>query len=187
MNFSPFTIIVDNAEQLPYRFDEMKVGRRKVFTWTKVKSLDTGDYSIEGYESRVTVERKSLADLYGTLSRSRDRFERELQRMTSFERSIIIIEADWRLIAWPDKDDPLWASSVSPNSILGTMFAWSQKYPGTRWKAAKDRRTAEKETFQFLLDWYNTAIVNGSNEQDHQGKFGQMDAGETGYLATNVH
>ncbi len=156
---APFTIIVDTREQLPYTFEDIRVGRKKSFVWAKTKTLSTGDYSLEGYENRVCVERKSLADLYGTLGRGRKRFEREFERMQTMDASMIVIEATWQEIAYPGMDEYgnenyNWNSRLSANSVLGTIVAWSGKYPKTRWKAAGNRKGGENATFEFLRNWF---------------------------------
>lgn len=66
-------IVVDTREQRPLNFGRLPLVRKK---------LDFGDYSLRGFESRVAVERKSIQDLWGTLSQpvAWARFEREMQR-----------------------------------------------------------------------------------------------------------
>ncbi len=127
---APFTIIVDTREQLPYRFEDVRINRKKSFVWAKTKTLSTGDYSIAGFENKICVERKSLVDLYGTLGTGRGRFEREFERMQEMDTALVVIEATWKEIAFPNVNDDgtenfNWNSSLSPNSVLGTMFSWS--------------------------------------------------------------
>lgn len=62
-------IAVDTREQLPW-FDGQP--------WAARRTLAVGDYSIVGCEGKVAVERKSLEDLYSTISASLQ--EREEQR-----------------------------------------------------------------------------------------------------------
>ena len=63
------------------------------FAGTKQKKLDTGDYSIEGLEGIVSIERKgSLVEFANNLLQ--DRFEKELERMTSIPYRYIILEFD---------------------------------------------------------------------------------------------
>jgi len=59
---SDFTIIVDSREQKPYLFGGYTCGVKK-------SGLKTGDYSIEGYENSICVERKSKEDLYSSLGK----------------------------------------------------------------------------------------------------------------------
>lgn len=72
------------------------------FTWritkdcdgTLERKLDTGDYSIVGFEEKISVERKgSAGELIGNLfSPDRKRFLRELERLKSFKFAWIMCE-----------------------------------------------------------------------------------------------
>ena len=154
MQIAPFTIAVDQREGLPYRFNDVRLGRKKAFVCTISKHLKTGDYSIVGYEDHFCIERKSLVDLYQTLISHRDRFEEELARMQLLEHSRIVIEADWRTIADPERFDPTWPTQAHPNSVLGIIVSLAGKFPATRWKTFKSRSDSEKYTFKKLAQWY---------------------------------
>lgn len=55
------------------------------------KKLDTGDYTIEGMEDNLCIERKhSISELAKNIVE--DRFERELVRMKEFYYSFLILE-----------------------------------------------------------------------------------------------
>ena len=79
-------VVVDSREQrnLDFTgFKDVEVVRTK---------LDAGDYSLVGYESLITFERKSVQDLVGTLIGGHERFLRELERMKSYKEKYILIE-----------------------------------------------------------------------------------------------
>ena len=61
-----FTAIIDSREQNP-----LDVSPLQAITGTLV----TGDYSIQGLESVIAIERKSLDDLLGCCGRERKRFD----------------------------------------------------------------------------------------------------------------
>lgn len=61
------TIITDTREQLPYWRQERK-------------ALIVGDYTTKKLYNRFHIERKSLQDLYGTLTKGNRRFKYELFR-----------------------------------------------------------------------------------------------------------
>ena len=65
------TLLVDTREQRPLYFGEGVPQRRA--------TLPTGDYSVEGCEGLIAIERKSLGDLFGTVGQGRERFEREIR------------------------------------------------------------------------------------------------------------
>lgn len=82
MNKDPFTIIVDTREQLPWEFG---------FHTTSKKKLDTGDYSIEGFESLFTIERKrSVSEIATNLSENR--FKDVLNRLSKIPHSFMLME-----------------------------------------------------------------------------------------------
>lgn len=51
MNKDPFTIIIDTREQIPWEFGYHNTAKMK---------LDTGDYSIQGYEDIIAIEQKRV-------------------------------------------------------------------------------------------------------------------------------
>lgn len=78
----PFTIIVDTREQMPWEFGFHNTAKRK---------LDTGDYSIEGFESLFTIERKkSVSEIANNITESR--FKDVLERLGSIPHSFMIME-----------------------------------------------------------------------------------------------
>lgn len=55
------------------------------------KKLDTGDYSLLGYENLICIERKrTTGELAGNVTEAR--FERELERMASFKYRFVVCE-----------------------------------------------------------------------------------------------
>lgn len=100
-------IVVDTREQAPWTFE----GQGSAIVR---KKLDAGDYSIEGLEHRVAIERKSLDDWTGTVLRDRARFYRELELMRALEFRCVIIEAGVREIL-----TGAYKSRVNPQAVLG--------------------------------------------------------------------
>jgi ERCC4-type nuclease len=62
-------IVIDSREQMPYLFIDYPCS-------TKRRGLSTGDYSLEGYEEEICIERKSKSDLYSSLGMG----ERDLRK-----------------------------------------------------------------------------------------------------------
>ena len=67
-------ILCDTREQAPYTFD------RYQGVTVERAALQTGDYSLAGLHDHIGLERKSLDDLTGTLTKGRERFQRECER-----------------------------------------------------------------------------------------------------------
>ena len=82
-------IVIDTREKLPYTFERPPKGYKIV---TVHKKLDVGDYALLGYEDRACVERKTKADLFGTVGRRSPQFVRNLIRMRAMVRSWVAIE-----------------------------------------------------------------------------------------------
>jgi ERCC4-type nuclease len=89
--------------------------------------LATGDYSIRtadrDYRDLISVERKSLPDLFGCVGQQRERFERCLERLATYPYCAIVIEATFADILSGARH-----SQVHPNSALGSIVSWGTKY-----------------------------------------------------------
>lgn len=108
-------VIIDSREQTPFRFSEN--------IQTETAALSVGDYSIKGLEDQITIERKSLSDLLGSITGGRERFTKELRQLRAFRFAALVIESDWMRIvtgAYPQ--------DVSVNAIIGSLMAFSIKY-----------------------------------------------------------
>jgi len=141
-----FVVVIDSREQLPFQFPDNP---------TIVKKLDAGDYSIENYEDKIAVERKSKNDLFGTIGKGRERFTRELERLSTFDFACIVCEADFYEIF----KKPPSRSKVSPKSVFGSLLAWSMRY-NVHALMYPGRDFAEKATFKILERYYVDNILN---------------------------
>lgn len=84
----PFTVIRDTREQRGWWFPA-----EDGCAGTVVGTLRTGDYSVQGLEEFVTIERKASAvELAQNLFVEVDRFRRELERMEPFQFAVVACE-----------------------------------------------------------------------------------------------
>lgn len=97
----PFVVLVDTREQLPYEFlgfhADSDDDNRPMLVRTESKHLGTsrGDYSINGFEGRIAIERKSVEDAIGTfLSHGdrRDAWLATLDYLAGIECAAVIVE-----------------------------------------------------------------------------------------------
>lgn len=80
-----FTVIVDTREKQPWNFNSSRVLGREV---TK---LDTGDYTVEGVEDKLCIDRKaSVSELAQNITTKR--FVNELKRIKEFPHAFLILE-----------------------------------------------------------------------------------------------
>jgi len=99
-------IIIDTREQKPYGFPAGFCSCRK--------ALPAGDYSLEGFETRLAFERKSLDDFVKSVINDRKRFYQELEHLTLYDEAFVIVEA-----SWDDIMQKRYTSGAHPNSVWG--------------------------------------------------------------------
>ena len=94
-----FNVIVDTREKQPWDLVGGKV------LGAIHKKLDTGDYSIEGLEDKIAIDRKaSVNELAGNINQKR--FKDELMRIKEFPHAFIILEASASdVYGYPDSAD----------------------------------------------------------------------------------
>lgn len=77
-------------------------GEQSFWAGTVTKGVKTGDYTIEGYEKVMCIERKgSATEFFGNFFDDFKRFEKELERMRRFPVAAIVLEFDfYEVINW---------------------------------------------------------------------------------------
>ena len=140
------TILIDSNEKAhgyQYSFDGFQ---------TQVANLQTGDYSLQGHEERVAVERKTKADWYGCLAgrggENRRRFRDCLGRLSLLDSACIVIECSLDDLALP----PAYSTRTGRQS-LGAYISWAQEFripilpcPSREW--------AEKAALRWLQAYW---------------------------------
>ena len=146
INFTPkidipedFILIQDTREQKPLF---------KSKPWIINHGLNSGDYSIQGFENVITIERKSIPDLLGTLGKGRIRFEKELNRMSEYKWKGLLIEGLENDVYQPND-----FSSMHPNSIYHSLAAIETKW-GLSVYYAKDKKHARWWVLSRLCKLY---------------------------------
>jgi len=80
-------IIIDSREKKPLTLTHEYIDD------IVISKLDVGDYRAEynnGKQSRIIIERKSVADLFGTLTKGYTRFRKEIERSREASLSLVI-------------------------------------------------------------------------------------------------
>lgn len=125
----PICIIIDSREQRPYCFPDLPV---------TVAGLKVGDYSLVGFEDRISIERKSLNDLLFSLTKGRERFQRELERGRALDYFALIVEA-----TMSDITGGCYRSKMSPEAAFQSLMTFSIRYrmpvffAGNRWRGQR--------------------------------------------------
>ena len=108
-----FTVVVDTREQKPWNF---------VTQASTIHKLDTGDYSIQGYEALLAIERKrNVAEFANNITEKR--FKDVVDRLSKVKHSYILFEFDMEdVVRYPVGSDipkRLWNKiRISPSFIL---------------------------------------------------------------------
>ena len=113
-------------------------------------TLPVADYSIRGFENKIGIERKNLSDLVLSISKNRERFKRELEKLSNYERKWIFVEAtEHECLCWQE------FSQMHPNSIRGTLVSIEIKY-GIPFYFQPDRRQMERHLLDLFCKYYKT-------------------------------
>lgn len=108
------TIVIDTREQEPLVFERLAVAGGTLYA---------GDYSVSGGEHLFSVERKSIADLVGSVTSGRERFERELVRLRGYRfKRLLIVGTVGEIMRHEYK------SKALPSSVLHSISAFEVRY-----------------------------------------------------------
>lgn len=114
-----FTVIIDTREQQPWSFDHYTTASRK---------LDTGDYSIEGLENLLAIERKkSINEIANNIVESR--FKDVIERLSQTKYAYILLEFDLdNVLSYPigsSLPKHMWDKvKISPSFIMKHILEW---------------------------------------------------------------
>lgn len=127
-------ILIDSREQTPFKFRDVE---------TTIGKLDTGDYSLAGFESEVCVERKaSVAEFAKNITE--ERFWREMDRMAGFRWKYILCE-------------------FSMNAIM--QYPVGSDIPRSRWRYIRIRpQFILSKIAELEVDYGIPVILAGSRE-----------------------
>lgn len=130
-----FDVIVDSREQVPWEFSSSAINE------VLIDKLDSGDYSIAGYEKVFSIERKgSTSELFSNITQKR--FENELERLVEYKRKFLIFE-------------------FSYNDIL--QYPYGSNIPKYKWKYLKVKpKFVVSKLAEFQIKYSIPIIYAGS-------------------------
>lgn len=118
------TYVIDSREQWPFAFGA-PVRSEFVDGGSAVEGLEEGDYScrLDRELLSIRIERKSLGDLFGVCGNGRERFVRELERLTAYDQRELVIEATAREIFTGYE-----RSRIPGRAVMASLGCWRMKY-----------------------------------------------------------
>lgn len=137
-----FNILIDKREQLPLNF------KYKTLSTT----LNFGDYTSSSNFNNTFIERKSINDLIGTLSKGYERFGRELERAKEFNANIVVlVENDITEILSGNYKKLNKQIKATPDFILHRMREIMNNYITVQFLFTKNRDEAARTLPRILL------------------------------------
>lgn len=144
-------VIIDTREQAPFDFSRFE-------NWiqgTRVQTVPVGDYTVEGMEGVLALERKSLNDLVATLMHNRERFLRMCEKLAEYKYKAIIVEASYEDVKSPYPGE---MAAAHPNGVSGSLDALEVKFGipviyTSRYKALAEEKAASWLSKHFTYDY----------------------------------
>ena len=116
-------VLADTREKYPFDFSRFP-------NWiaaSKKQALKAGDYSVEGMENLLILERKTLTDLITTVIQERARFFTQCEKMSKYRWKALLIEASYEDVKTPYDEDEH-NTRAHPNAVSGTLDALEARY-----------------------------------------------------------
>jgi ERCC4-type nuclease len=113
-------VLVDTREKSPFEF-------RRFPNWIaeeRRQKLDIGDYSVEGMEELLVLERKTLSDLITTVMQQRERFFRLCEKISKHRWKALFVEASYEDVKSPYGE----YTYAHPNAVSGTLDALEARF-----------------------------------------------------------
>lgn len=176
LQYAPFTIVRDRREKAPWYFHDIEQRKRDggghLVVESVVRTIRTGDYTIDGLEKCLSIERKSVADLVRCVcGKDRRRFVGgggQLDRLNDLQSGHVVIEGGWPQII-KEADRNRYDRRACAVTIISAAM---RRFPAVHWWTFPGKRMAEIMAFRILeygwkmhgLDLWTTK-ENGDGEE----------------------
>lgn len=143
-------VLVDSREKSPFDFSKFP----NWIAGEKRQKLNVGDYSIQGMEDLLILERKTLTDLVTTLIQQRPRFFKLCEKLAEYRWRALFVEASYEDIKSPYGE----YTYSHPNAVSGTLDALEAKFGipviyTSRYRALAEEKAASWISKHFTY-WY---------------------------------
>ncbi len=140
-------VLVDTREQMPWclldNHPNWIGGEKRV-------ALAACDYSVEGMQDVLAIERKSMPDAIRSITADRARFIRSCARLAQFRWKAILIEATYEDMKSPYADIDGLETVAHPNAVVGTLDAIEAKFGVAVLYTSRVRDLAEERAASWL-------------------------------------
>jgi len=121
--------------------------------------VDTGDYCLHEFPDKVTIDRKrSSLELYNNFFFQKDRFDRELERMSKMDFAYFVCSFPFSVIeSFPDKSGiPKYKWKLlkfGKEQVINRIKRIEEKYDNIKFIFCRDQAEAEDVTYQILKEY----------------------------------
>lgn len=177
---APFTVLIDDGEQLPWTFQGLRGERRGqmlplvVPTTRRHLGESRGDYTIDGWGNMIAIERKNPDDARSTIlgfGDRRDAFKRTLRHLAGLQYSAVIVECTMSQLIQGAEARGKRSVEENAKTIHRSVLAWSQDYR-VPWLFCDGRRLAETSAFRIMERAFGKLVKpkrkNSDNENGDQ-------------------
>lgn len=137
-------VLVDTREKYPFDFNRFPNWIADV----KRQALKAGDYSVEGMEVLIVLERKTLTDLITTVIQQRERFFKLCEKMTKYHWRALLIEATYEDVKSSYGEEC--NTSAHPNAVSGTLDTLEARFGIPVIYTSRYRPLAEEKAASWL-------------------------------------
>lgn len=148
-------IIQDTREKMPWEFTFYDDCAGQI-----VQTVKTGDYTIQGYEDQICIERKrTTGEISINFGSKYKQFKRELDRMRSFKYKYIICEfPQYYIDIFPENStipsNVLKYIKISANYIRSQINYITETY-GVEFIFCKNEFEAQEKAYEIFIEKYN--------------------------------
>lgn len=144
-------VLIDTREKSPFDFSRF----RNWIAEEKRQKLKAADYSVEGMETLLALERKTLTDLITTLIQHRTRFFRMCEQLTKYRWRALLVEASYEDIKSTYEAE---STLAHPNAVSGTLDALEARFGLPVIYTSRYRPLAEEKAASWISKhftyWY---------------------------------
>ena len=145
-------VLVDTREKFPFDFSRFP----NWISAEKKQKLKVGDYSVEGMERLLVIERKTLSDLITTLMQQRPRFFKMCEQLAKYRWRALLVEAGYEDIKTTYGEE--YNTLAHPNAVSGSLDALEARFGIPVIYTSSYRPLAEEKAASWLSKhftyWY---------------------------------
>ena len=154
-------ILLDLREKDPWDFRTIRKEYPGISFDVERRHIATGDYTVEGLETEIVIERKSPKDAINTLTQDLRRFDCEFQRMDKMAAFVIVETTLEKALGNVRDYSQLLHGATIRRSLKQGLVLMALKYPAIKWIFTNDRQTAEFTAFGLLYRHWTARHFRG--------------------------